>query len=559
MDENDWEGPLQEFGHAELRSNTCIRLVQIHIELFRGDISCTLQQHETDTETYPNYAALSYVWGDPTPTHTIYINKRIYRIHKSLWGFLSHSRAKEDTAQTWFWTDLLCIDQAHHSEKNEQISRMGDIYAQAAYVVSWLGTHGETADAIGILVEITKGIDTGCTPKYAWNSWESKQIHKACDQLAFREPYWGRVWILQEVACATDCIVACGDTSVNFEELQDKMVFAMKSSVRFDASDRDRRMERFRVLRDLKISIYKRETIKILELIEMTEFCEATRWQDRIYGLLGMAGRLDSGFDSRVLEVSQHKTLTDVWWDMIFMILDQESNFGIKRDLASLGRLVKWLPPPRKHAELEMGSSSRRACAEAASHVFEAAYSRCIQGFLGIYYSQSGYKKTDRTRQHLQTAWLAVIEHIYKHEHHVPGLQTRLGWSIYASLRFSSLDDLMEGSPGIIASSLPIGWLCVAHSPDAPSKFIEKHPIMGTYSIKAPPEDRFCPLYCSGAEGDETPCDLSLVMLKIEQLGVTCVVRSGDTVEIDFYCGCCDPSNASVTMVQPRTLWLSYA
>ncbi|KAG6358359.1 hypothetical protein INS49_014243 [Diaporthe citri] len=275
MEVSAWEGPLQDIRHAELRSNTCIRLVQIHAELFRGDISCTLQQYESDIQTCPDYAALSYVWGDSTPTQTVYINGLVYRVHQSLWEFLCHTRKKEGTRRAWLWTDLLCIDLGHHSEKNEQISRMGDIYAQAAYVTSWLGNHGEMVEALRVLVEISEEFDTRCAPKYAWNSSESEQIHKSCDQLGFREPYWGRVWILQEVACERNCIVAGGDTCVNFNDLLHKMEIAMKRSVRFDASaDRDRKMKRIEALADLKTSIQQGKPIKILELIEKTSFCQ---------------------------------------------------------------------------------------------------------------------------------------------------------------------------------------------------------------------------------------------------------------------------------------------
>lgn len=556
MEENAWAGPLPEFRHAELDSNTCIRLVQIHAELFRGDISCTLQHYETDTRTYPDYVALSYVWGDSTPTQTIYINGLVYRVHRSLWEFLSHSRTKKDTERTWLWTDFLCIDQVHHSEKNEQISRMGDIYAQAAYVISWLGDHGESMEALRFIVEISEGIDTGCALQHPWSSSESLQIHKACDQLAFREPYWERVWILQEVACAEFCIVASGDTSVNFGDLLRKMEIAMMRSVRFDSSsDRDRRMKRMKALVDLRTSIQNGETIKILKLIEKTSFCQATRDQDKIYGLLGLASRLDSGFESRALEVSQQKSLVDVWWDIIFMISDGESNTSIKKDMVdlealfektALENLFERLPPPRKHRELDMESSVRRAQAETASQVSEAAYSSSIQAFLGVLYSSREYDALVSSRQLLQRAWNMVTTHVRNYEHDVPGLQTRLGWCAYAGLAFTSCHHTENESPETPEKSLPLGWFCAAHSTDPPSKTTAKHRIMRTYSIKTPPEDRSRPDYCSGAEHGGARCDLSLVVLRIEQLGVTCLVRSADTVQIDFYCDCCGPNTPSL-------------
>lgn len=556
MEENAWEGPLQEFRHAELDSNTCIRLVQIHAEFFRGDISCKLQHYESDTRTCPDYTAVSYAWGDSNARKTVYINGLVYRVHQSLWDFLSHSRTK-DTEHTWLWADFLCIDQAHHSEKNVQIPRMGDIYAQAACVTSWLGNHGETVEALRVLVKISEEIDTECTPQYAWKSSESEQIHKACDQLGFREPYWSRVWVIQEVACARNCIVACGDASVNFEDLLHKMEIVMESSVRFDASaDRDRRMKRIKALADLKTSIQQGKTIKILELIKKTLFCQATRGQDRIYGLLGLARQLDPGFDSSALEVSQQKTLVDVCWDLIFMVSDGGSNINIKNDMAALQNLIERLAPPRKHWEVEIGSSIRRDQAETASQVSKAAYSSSVQAFVGLLYSHREHDATLRSRQQLQKAWDMVTQHVYDHDHDVSGMQTRLGWSTYAGLRFTSWHYVENDFPETLADSLPLGWLCAAHLPDPASKTTAKHRIMHTFLITAPPEDRSHPAYCSGAENEDARCDLSLVVLRIEKLGVTCLVRSADTVQIDFYCDCCDPSTASVEPPHDEP-WLS--
>lgn len=540
MEDNSWEGPLQEFRHAELRSNTCIRLIQIHAGLFRGDISCTLQHYETDTQTCPDYAALSYVWGDSTPTHTIYVNGLVYRVHQSLWKFLNHSRTKENMEHTWIWTDLLCIDQAHHSEKNEQIARMGDIYAQAAHVVSWLGNRKKTAKALRTLVEMSKEISPGFTPKFALNSPESEQIHKACCQLALQEPYWERVWIMQEVACARHCVVVCGDVSVDFEDLSQMMQTAMKRFVRFlDRRERSRIMVHVEALPHLRTSIQQGKTMKFLGLIEKTRFCHATREQDRIYGLLGMASRLDPGLDSLALDVSQHKSLNDVWWDIIFMIVDGESIVSIENDLAILHNLSVRLPPPSRDRILEMGSSTRKSCAETASRVSEAAYSKSIQEFMGI--SSPDIFPNMRFNSYV---WQLVTTHVSNHENDVPGLRTRLGWSAYAGLRFTSLYHIDDEGSQKLDDSLPLGWFCAAHWPDPLERTTAKH-LFESRPIRGPPKHRDIPAYCSGAEHDGPRCDLSLVVLRIEPLGVTCIVRSTDATQIDFYCDCCDPSAAS--------------
>lgn len=553
-------GPRQAFRHEELRSSTCIRLVQVHAKLFHGCISCTLQHFESDPRTCPEYAALSYVWYDSTPRETIYINGLVYKVHWSLWVFLNHRRTTRETKHKWIWTDLLGIDQAHHSEKNEQISRMGDIYTQAACVISWLGDDERTQKALKTLVKFSRNIYKVYAPKYGKKSPQALQIQSACHFLSFREPYWGRVWVMQEVACARHCIVASGDFSLKIGDLLHMMEMAMDRSSFFDdVSIRAPRIGRIKALVDLNSTIQHGKPMKFLELIEKTEFCEATRDQDRIYGLLGLASRLDPGFDSRALEVSQHKSLNDVWWDMIFIILDGETNISIKSDLAVLQNQRLSLKPPYKHCILEMGSSIRRSCAETASWASEAAYSRSIQNFLGIRdsFSRQGIPDVpwaDRfavsmSRRELRRAWKRVTAHVSNHEHDVPGLQTRLGWSAYAGLRFTTWHCFETKILQKLEHSLPLGWVCAAHWPDPLQKTTAKHPITDTYSIDTRPERRSrSACYCSGAEHDGPRCDMSLVLLRIEPLSVTCLVRSANTVQIDFYCDCCDPSAASAEL-----------
>ena len=319
----------------------------------------------------------------------------------------------------------------------------------------------------------------------------------------------------------------------------------MRRSVRYNnLSDRDRTMKRMKALADLKTSIQQRKTINILKLIDKTSFCQAKRDQDRIYGLLGLASRLDPGFDPNALEISQHKTLIDVWWDIIFMILDKEQDISrIKNDMGALDSVIGILPPPRKQWMLEMGSSSRRAHAETASQVSEAAYSSSIQAVIGIL---PRYIRDDTAfgfQQWLRGAWGIATKHVYTNERHVPGLQTSLGWSTYAGLRFTAWHDVGEKALETLAHSLPSGWFCAAHLPDPISNITTKHLITRS---DHPPKYLSHEIYCSGEGNDEARCDLSLVVLKIKQLGITCLVRLNyQVVDINFYCDCCDPSLAS--------------
>lgn len=108
--------------------------------------------------------------------------------------------------------------------------------------------------------------------------------------------------------------------------------------------------------------------------------------------------------------------------------------------------------------------------------------------------------------------------------------------------------------------------------PDHLSKITAKHLITST-SLK---DQDFDSLNCPGAEHGEGRCEFSSMVLNIEQLGITCLVRlrpSRVSIDVDFFCDCCqssgcgglerpftrspfycDPSTASSPSSSPSTL-----
>lgn len=538
--------PAEEFQYDRLTSTTCIRLIKIHTELINGDISCTLEQFETGSTSCPPFAALSYVWGDPSPRHTIYINGRVRKVHHSLWQFLDRYRTMLDTECHWFWTDLLCIDQAHRSEKNEQISRMGHIYAQAKYVISWLGEDSATVDALNTLIEMSQDDGLGNPVQFAWNSPESARIHKACDQLAFQEPYWERVWIQQEVACAKDCFVACSEIFINYQRLVHLMRSTMGRSDRFGDADCDRRVERMERLVDLKTRIQEGKSMSMLDLIVNSSFCHATRDQDRVYGLLGLGSRLDPEFDCHALRTSYDKSLGDILWDIIFMKMDDKSEVWPDSSLTSLHAMVKVLQPPLNHLKLGMNSSIRRNQAQVACQVSEAAYSTSVVEFLGV----SLLKETTQSTQELfgggpqtrlRKGWEKALTHVCEHQNSLPTLQTVSGRSAFAALQFTSWQFRRQELPETRQRYLPSGWFCAAHLPDHLRDTAPKHRIVCQFDIQTRTTSH--PIHCSEAQRNVTCCNLSMVALNVAELGITCILRpgTGGGGEVTFYCDCCHP------------------
>jgi hypothetical protein len=94
-----------------------------------------------------NYWALSYVWGNGEQSASILIGGRTLPITETLRCALLHLHDAE-SEETHIWIDQVCINQTSIAERNEQISRMGEIFAKAELVVAWLGDSTPATDYI---------------------------------------------------------------------------------------------------------------------------------------------------------------------------------------------------------------------------------------------------------------------------------------------------------------------------------------------------------------------------------------------------------------------------
>lgn len=90
------------------------------------------------------YTALSYTWGDPLVTTSIFINSIEIQVTLNLEAALRHIRHPLETVI--LWVDALCINQRDISEKNYQVRMMGEIFSGAQLVIAWLGIASDDSD-----------------------------------------------------------------------------------------------------------------------------------------------------------------------------------------------------------------------------------------------------------------------------------------------------------------------------------------------------------------------------------------------------------------------------
>jgi hypothetical protein len=88
-------------------------------------LECTLVEGSRENRMSA-YEALSYVWGDPTASQKIILNKNEFFITSNLHIALRNLRRVEE--ERILWVDAICINQDCLDEKTQQVSQMRDIH-----------------------------------------------------------------------------------------------------------------------------------------------------------------------------------------------------------------------------------------------------------------------------------------------------------------------------------------------------------------------------------------------------------------------------------------------
>lgn len=119
-----------------------IRLLQVH-SAGDNDLSkavvCDLSVLDLDVD-HPPFATLTYVWNIDAVEEraTVSCGGQVLSLTRNGYDALRHLRKRLGTFTIWI--DALCIDQANHDEKMNQVRLMGDIYSKAQTVYVWLGS-----------------------------------------------------------------------------------------------------------------------------------------------------------------------------------------------------------------------------------------------------------------------------------------------------------------------------------------------------------------------------------------------------------------------------------
>lgn len=166
------------------------------------------------------FDALSWAWGDASDLKSILLDNRIWWAPKNLVIALEH--LQPEYSSRIIWIDALCINQSETTaglaERAHQIGLMRHVYTRADHVLVWMGVEREyTKDVLSFLSDVGRAAMLGndeppILPRSFHvdykNSW--KVLH------LLSEPWWERLWVLQEVFLGQNPVLYHGYTSMPF-------------------------------------------------------------------------------------------------------------------------------------------------------------------------------------------------------------------------------------------------------------------------------------------------------------------------------------------------------
>ncbi|KAM7196642.1 HET domain containing protein [Rhypophila sp. PSN 637] len=380
-------GPRQQsvFRHDVLPpplDKPAIRLLTLLPGGPEDDIHCRMAAVRLDQGT--TYEALSYAWGCPRRSHTIYINDRSFDVTESLHKALRYLRRSDE--QICLWVDAVCINQSDLVERSHQVSLMGDIFRACTRVFVWLGVPIEVVERRASVGSAQESETTSCGATSVTNPFalvhhfaQDKHIYQlpcfAPSQMAagvpvfvetpeflslweffiaaITEPWWSRLWCVQEVMLAPDAVMVYGrwrlpwslveTCSKNHRRHRDGCCarYASQLPQRYRMFQQDDLIER-RPVSDL-LHGYSLDLDRILRLFSHKS-CQDPR--DKVYGLLGL---LDRDAYPTILP-NYTKSVREVYMDATRAIIGKSpgdlkflTGFGFGSDTTNTFQLPSWV------------------------------------------------------------------------------------------------------------------------------------------------------------------------------------------------------------------------
>jgi hypothetical protein len=240
-----------------------------------GLIHCELQH--VSLMRPPDYAALSYCWGDPNITSEIIMNGQSFAVTTNLYAALSRLKTTPHKA---LWIDAICINQKDLVEKSAQLLLMGSIYRKASTTIAWLANltfnHNNASPET-----FTSPI---CKNKEAEDNRAERLLQSSS---LLNNSYWRRVWIIQELALSQAILLFGTEGSIKFSHFQLATKSAKDLSQASKTVNMDALSHVWKVLQ-FRSGVVQEQPLSFFDALIRSQTSLATDVRDKVFALLNM-------------------------------------------------------------------------------------------------------------------------------------------------------------------------------------------------------------------------------------------------------------------------------
>ncbi|KAF3801187.1 hypothetical protein GCG54_00010869, partial [Colletotrichum gloeosporioides] len=208
------------------------RILLLEPGAYDDPVSCSLYLMSFQSA---EYEAISYVWGSTQDTGSIVCQGLEIGVTANLVQSLRQVRYVDHPRH--LWVDALCINQRDLHEKAFHVNMMGEIYSHAWRVIICLGDDGHNGEAATTAFDAIRDYKR-LAAKYITQSriadgsgWKPADDEGGYGLITrerllpavqiYRKPWFGRVWVLQEIGLAEEALLAYGSSTINFTEIMD--------------------------------------------------------------------------------------------------------------------------------------------------------------------------------------------------------------------------------------------------------------------------------------------------------------------------------------------------
>lgn len=236
----------------------------------------TLETYQNDD--CPEYETVSYAWGgengDIRRCCPVYLGEYwdVFLQTKNCWSLLQYLQPSRGIRV--IWVDAICINQSNTSERNAQVTKMGDIYRHCLRVVVYLGND------IARTARPTFAHYPAHPPRRGFHEISLNASVSTSLQNLLQFRYFSRVWVIQELLLAPSAMIPIDNIEYTIGNLTPSRLASSHPDLDWNTTDAP-----------WVQYISQEESFpakKLLKVLQRTWNSKAADIRDRVFGILGL-------------------------------------------------------------------------------------------------------------------------------------------------------------------------------------------------------------------------------------------------------------------------------